>query len=1856
MRGSKHLWAPIEFSMKSQNERAYESTLLERRRITPARNIITALFIDPIGTDENNAIQNPRSMKLRDRKILNNILPTATFPHYNLPMEDGRETGLYARTLAHLRSITDPGNAEYRQVLTDMAGADPAHTMSITEALDRFHAKITRQSSLELEPGSELKVGDIIPLVHANGRVILYRHGFALPESDRLSDLLATGGLNVALAPSKVEDLATANDGIVRNVRDRAGFGRTVVLESDLQPYGNKVQLEVNGMKYVVVPPAEDDDLASYSQVFANGTVVDLFADVASADSKEAIDGRVWNYRNALAFFQYDFTDDLVQFFFPDAATRDPQARLLTINLLHRLANQRDLEIPVARASELSKFGPAMADMVAAFAAGEATSNGVPGDWADRLSDPQHASDQIAAAVITYLLTPGAHVDNVLKSAGFSHKDAADDNVTTQLVPGLFADLLDRGLDSPVHAELIRRFDAQLHSAPDGSGMLLHPNWVVEIFDGQGGSKYAYLQFGEAHSSGDNPLLDGQAFNPNGDQATSAHNAMAAAGSLGAITAHKVLAKSRAFAKSFSRGAGVSKLATGDSMWQMLTELPNEEDVTFEGWRRETAAEISRRAAAREELVGFYAPLRTDDWTPEHKAEYEREALKVLERLNLYGSQVAMVDTWVRMHLGSPHGIDDNGNELGAISGGDAIEQVKLIRENLKNKLLPTAGAMVPLLDVNHLTTIYQANLNRTDGRGWGPRVSLEKGARAAESWDEWVDCSFGTAWIMKEGEEGLVPEQMFDQLFLLAVDGLMHGYQGATSATRQLPVSSNVLQQRALMDPETNRALVSIAADENLLATDPTLFNASRAELDDIIAGQRIYADGRHGVDPASAKGRKLKYIDRWRTEVDAPRQVGKTMRGVRAPGQTFIGHTTTTSAFWRSMINLKVGKSLFNVSLVISAPVEAFYRRTINTIATAATGEATGAIGQAQARLADRFADTKIGKVAAQLGLAPTYTGDQLKQLNKLVDALSTRSDFKAMVYKELMFQYPSMPGIGRVEKALEKFAKFGGRMQDPAWGMLPKDLARIYVESVMSRMAASPVGENIYSVERLMAQMVRSPEWVFENDHEAHNMAIARIANIRSLKPNVLSLATRGMVEPLSANPKFLYNSAGNMIKVMTVFQNFWSNYAINIAGLQGAADFAAFMVDGKQKSKLVRRMQAAMAGQTFNPDEVDYYDMSEAIESMDLADSFIRGGVTHTALFALGMLAGGLGLSGEDDETKWRRRQAALQGAGFVQDPRLLQNDFRNRDSIFLNWLPMGLDSLFRIDPNDEKSQSMAQMNWITRSLLSPIIGFERFYNTGDFTEVIHGFTDAIGSHPIVNEQLWNAASDTVAELHAQANSAAENGDHVAANHFLVTAVGVLDSYMLENSMINMMYVGADRYDRDPYKLEKIDSDGNQQLDVRGNPYATDVLNPFSNEEGDFQEGYVARDEYGANVRALSENRFGVALLGSLFTGFTGGGFTGSDMFRQNMAVKERQLELQPTDPAIVKAEVLAAMQGYMAENGSQPFLTSDELSQKWKNDAAKAGKYVDWGKLENAAIKAAEQGLYGTGEGINLSTLDQAGNEQLTLAGKQAVVAGLRSGNVHLGDAALAGVYITSDERAAIQEQWMKQITQEGVDLGLSPSQATSRMKRIFFGPYNDPEAKGIYDLLWDKNIPASDTVKYNQLNTTYMMGPSGYPMATGFTRDGFFGALGLKPVNRAWSSTEKNMGTDSRGNAVDNLVGINTGLRALEMRPDSWELTSTEDEIRAAAEKMADAIGKLNFSAQDGFGTKSGGSGSGGGGGGGYSGGGYSDFSKMYSLPHNTSSYGNSIPFINTSNPIIRRTYIRRERVWSERGRLKQWQ
>jgi hypothetical protein len=231
-------------------------------------------------------------------------------------------------------------------------------------------------------------------------------------------------------------------------------------------------------------------------------------------------------------------------------------------------------------------------------------------------------------------------------------------------------------------------------------------------------------------------------------------------------------------------------------------------------------------------------------------------------------------------------------------------------------------------------------------------------------------------------------------------------------------------------------------------------------------------------------------------------------------------------------------------------------------------------------------------------------------------------------------------------------------------------------------------------------------------------------------------------------------------------------------------------------------------------------------------------------------------------------------------------------------------------------------------------------------------------------------------------------------------------------------------------------------------------------------------------------------------------------------------------------------------------------------------------------------------------------------------------------------------------------------------MGLTERVAQIRARRIWYGnTFEDPNAKGLRDLVWSDEIPWTGKVTYNQLNTTFVMGPDGRPWATPFERQNLLQALGI-PLPSTPLRNGEGISRDGRGNAVDEVYGINTGLMGLQRVEDQGKLVPPKDEPKAFTEprtKSDEEGGSGSGWVDFGNGWKS------------YkrrgytpykrrsyssSGGstGYPNFTRMYGLPSVKTPYANDIPFINTSNPILRRANVRRERVWSERGRLNQWQ
>lgn len=1845
--GSVHVYKPLDTSSRYQNLKARESSLTEVTGVSTKSKL--AIF-NTIGLpiQEGGAWAVADDRRLQAVAVTMNLVPTDFLADYNVPVDSVQVDAVRA----HLRGLTQAGG---RQLLLDQAnghlqGAErDTADQELSSALDKMLAQFdTNLGTVLPVAGDSFGTGDLIPLVDTMGRVLLYRHGYKAPSRFKVAEMQAQAmpgkidAANVAIFPTKREPQATTHVGEVVAFRPRAGYGLQVELNIPLQVFGDKKQLEWNGMKFILTPKPDSIVLPDHG-LFPNWGI-NLVTDADTAFSKESYGGLVDNHRNAFAFLGIDFLADVKKFLFQGQAVDDRTAE----GVLHAIAT-RAPRLSVAAADELlnsQRLGTELVSLLDGFGR-EQQALGTAADWLNRL-DESSIEAKIASSIIIYLMTPGARVEHVLRSGGFNDETAGPDSQSI-LMPRLFTQVFDNApLGSDLRKEINRRLNEKLYNPnTDGTGYRLLQNFQFEVINAdRKKNMVGFLQFAEAHSAGDNPIKNGMSFDETEKSPASYHSASMAYGAIGAETPLRYdLSKSRLFAS----GQGVTRFTKDQvdgGLWRMLTDVPKS-DRSFAAWRAATPAEQARRDLARDAVIQFRQPidqtLEDKGWNDKTRKEYVDLSTQIVEKLKLKASQVGIVDGWVRQIMGMPDGQDTDGNQLGQVTAKQALEAAKDILWNVDHRYLPTMGAEVPMLHIHDLQAIFRANQGRTDG--WKVRESMDSYSSYATQWEDWVKISLGSA---------ITSEQLFDPLYLVALDGFMHGYQNATRDLIDLPVSHDALVAQNLLDPETNRLLVSLSPDVQQIVEEPILLDVARATLDEMIGGNRISNGKLAGkAAPASEVAKRQAARRRWRKENGVPLPVDVTMRNFRKNGTDFVDHGTTTNALMRSLIHLRVGTALINPALWVSMGPEQWIRGALDRAANLITGQGTvGRTARTQAAISARLEDTAVGNVLEQLGLVTAYTPEQLVELNKVYNVLGQRNDFKAMIYQDLLFQQPNIGHRGRIEHWLEGYAKFGSRMQDPTWGMRANTMARRYLEAALQHIMATPT-MNALSVETLIAELRTNPKFLQTNFPEAHAAGTAALAQLRSLKPTPLSLALRGVYEPLSESSNSAFNIFGNLVlKLPLMFSGYALNVLTTLTGMQGVSDMTAMFLEGRDKPGFIRRAQAAMRGEPYDPDKQEQFDMSTVLEGIDLSRSFIRGSLTHTGLFALGMAAGGLGLTGEDDETRRRRRAAELQGAGFVYDPRRIENDFRNAEAVFLDWLPFGLDSYFRVTTEDSVggARSMGQLHWMLKQFVSPVIGMERFFDTGDFRQIGWGFQDALGSFPLINTLMWNDAVETANELAKAAKDEEKLGgptNMVNAGAFLTSAVGVYERMLFENAFVNSLYQSFDRYDRDPYAQPLLDSDETIQVDAAGQPRETTFTEQYVDPEtGEVREGYMARDAGAAKMHALTENRATLAFAMSLFTGLGD-----SDYLRTNMVPKTRQIEKEPVALDDAKGYIAAA---YRGSGQVQQSLTIEEAEVAVRNQLhARDGRYygddVVLPLAKQFMAQQAGQGQYGA------LSIVQDGREHLTKEGARGLFQGLYKGSVNLGDASLSGVYVTFEMRNEIQKEWMQELIQEGVDLGLDETKANARMKRIWYGPTSDPTVQGLGELLWSKDLSYSDTLEYNQLNTTYVMGPDGRPWATGFTRDGVLGALGLKPLKRAYVSESGAMSTDSRLNSTDLTAGINTGLRALEPVAED---VPTDAEIGKAIEDAMREAGQQSYTPFTPYASGGGGGYSRGGGygGGGYSSSGYANFSRMLPLPTIRTPYGNDVPFINTSNPFIRRADIRRERVWSERGRLKQWQ
>lgn len=1288
-----------------------------------------------------------------------------------------------------------------------------------------------------------------------------------------------------------------------------------------------------------------------------------------------------------------------------------------------------------------------------------------------------------------------------------------------------------------------------------------------------------------------------------------------------------------------------------------LTDSQREELFSNRRFLYNGVAEEAYKGFAYNQLKPFFAPLDLTD--PEDASlvdlqQSNRDLIVEIASLlfdNVSGSKEHLVHAMVRLMSGRA-----GGSSAGNISVGDIAIVLQAIKRNIAEGQSPMYRGVIAWVPAEIRREILRAGK-------WAPNFydKENKTLRLAVGRTEIDAVLFGAAF----NDKGAA----FDPAFKHVVDGIYHQYLSESNDTLGQPVSLDSLEDLGII------AASSILQEELQAAFTTALNNAKEQDMSvaefakaypefvsvslDRLGRIEMTPQAAHGlsasptlsallgtspsmdemfnrVPPPSAALREhaMERMKSWRKRNKIKYPVAQTLRGIMNMGSQYQDSYAHENVFIRTLLAVRAALALLNPALMPIALVESRNKNNTYQIRKLLSGEATGMFGN----FAIKFLNSgnPFSNLLIQGGAMTPYTNEQLNLKRRIAKTSATTSDLKQIIHQEIDFLQGRMYSQG-VPGWVVWGEKVGSAMQDLSSGTKAKTATNAYLDAVISNLYYQGV-----SLDWLLARLSEDGGFVARgamierktgetqvlNYAAAHNAGIQAINDLRMVQQTTINMGIDFMKSRISQSGNAAVNAGGSLlINMPLMFSKYAFNFALSALGLRGIDQLAAVALDGRQKGNgFFGRIAAAIEGKTegeFDP----FLDLSEITAGLDLMDSFMNMGITHTKLFLGGLLFGGLGLSGEDEETKRRRRAANAQGAGFLYDPRRLENDFRNQGAVFLDWLPEPFSEFFRVTPDtyDEngklvtEGRSMAQLHWTIKPLFSPLIGMERFFNTGDIRQLWWGYTDAFASMPLINTMTVQRAHTAAAELTLAAEEAHAGGGVAALPQtagFLTTMIGYYESMLMESSFINSLYTAFDDYDRNPYVLPLKDSEDTLQRDIEGNVRPNDrALTTFVDDEGNVQQGYLKPNQSDVTLGTLTENRATLAVISSLFTGMSE-----SKYWRYNMPVKTRKFDKPETSTEEAKAIIIRQ---FMGDETIEDMLTGGEMS----------------GTITDAdGVRA-----------VALSFLNEEGTELVTHEGARAILRGLAGGSVQMSSESLQGVYIDFPTRQAIQDEWMDEIIQEGVDLGMTEYAAKNRMYTLWNGAA-DGSIPGIKDILWSDEIPYSQTSLYQQLNTTYIVGPDGTPWATAFPRSTLAGALGVGPLVKAVTNT--GLDADGRMNVVDPVMDLNLGMRGLKRVDDSINVP-TEAEIGEAIVEAIEKLNLKNYSRGGGFG--------GGGGGGGFYGRPVNAetprwFNKNLRTIFIDVPYANDIRPIYTENFNVQTTQIRGQRITGERGRLNQWQ
>ena len=1147
------------------------------------------------------------------------------------------------------------------------------------------------------------------------------------------------------------------------------------------------------------------------------------------------------------------------------------------------------------------------------------------------------------------------------------------------------------------------------------------------------------------------------------------------------------------------------------------------------------------------------------------------------------GRYAYIVDVFIRLRLGALSERDQTGARSGPVSQRDyereAAEILRLVSKDANGvRHWPIEGAAIPAIPAAVLQTILNDSKWRPDG---------------VENLEDAMNSLIGQFFF--NGDDIFHPE------FVPAVDGILQQYEYFLDNSL---VSIDPKVRERFLDPETGSVVSTIdPLTQEYLSMNPVdqdgkpnaLFYYGGSWDTGIEAGQ---------YPPSVGLDKRRKYQDSRRVSIGGrPRQ---TMRQVVEEGRKYSDSITFQNRAFRTWHRVVAAQGMANPEIMLWGPAEALRNATIEGTVQFLTGQTAlqqVAKSKLQGRLEQIAPDlaNSVWARAIRPDVKPWMTAEDAALRKRVIGELAGSKEWRSIINQESHHKILDEPASNVVDRGLDKTLDVLGRMQDPASWVHMKPRATLYVDSILRYMNTHETGTTAREV---LLAMHNNREFAATNTLGMHQVGVAAVQRGKGFERTLPAALYDAGIGAAADSSHWTVNSSANLLKGLTVFQNFFWTVGTVTTGMQGVNAIAAVLAQGNTSGKAWSRTLSFLSGGAKSPEESGVDLIGQVLGQANLAQAMLRGQVSQMHLFMIGMILGSVGLNGEDEEERRRRKAQLSQGLGEWNDPADIENDFRNYNAIYLDNIPL-LGSLFAAPANPgQESRSPVQLHWTLKLFMGPAMGMADFLDTGNPAYLIAGVQDAVGSLPFASVLSMDDAAQTVMDLASA--SAASAGEAVTPGEFadaldpLMKGIFLLERVTMENSFISSLYNNLDTYTRNPWVFAEINETGDVVYQANGTPASSEALEYKQNvEDGTVYEGEIYRNSSdGANRAVISQRPVLATMLNLLFsTSGTINSFNRYDM---------------------VPSEVLQYKTALGFEDAETLILTI-------------------WDPKNN--------------------------REVLTRDGADRLLQSLAMGSVKATDPALDGVFIDIPTRVAVAEDLQKRIVIEGMEtLGLTPQEAEKRMWNLWNGPKNNPHAIPLRDVVWNEGdfsgengISWSPTARYTQLNTTWATGPDGKKWATGLRRGTLYQAFGVNPYEgSAALDPNSNMPTDGNLNNQDVFTNVNLGRRALEKVGSNWDIPNAEDLaniIQESTDRVIEALKDLQAADYDSY-NKRGGYATGGGGGRG----GYANNPLLPFLNNMKNPYADNAPSMYINNINVRRASVRRERFSSERGRLNNQQ